>query len=263
MGKNNCLAVAAFFLIFVLWSCTGDKKESPPKKSSSPPPTQAVKGIEGYQSVNVPDGGTISGKVLFTGDWKPVTIPTAKDQQVCGRTRQDRSLVLDGQGGVRNALVRITDIRKGKNIGEVRPVLDQKGCEFRPHMLVFPVGTTLEIRNSDGILHNVHSFSKKNTPFNKAQPKFRKKITHTFTKAEIVSIKCDVHGWMSGWLVVSDHPYYDVTSEGGAFELAKVPPGKYTVEIWHERLGKQTKSVSVEPGGHVRLNFQVSQLRSP
>ncbi len=68
---------------------------------------------------------------------------------------------------------------------------------------------------------------------------------------------------MSGWLVVSDHPYYDVTSEGGGFELANVPPGKYTVEIWHERLGKQTKSVSVEPGGHVKLNFQVSQLTSP
>lgn len=263
MGKNNCLAVAAFFLIFVLWSCAGEKKESPPKKSSSPPPTQAARAIEGYQSVNVPDGGTISGKVLFTGDWKPVTITATKDQQVCGRTRQDPSLVLDGQGGVRNALVRITDIRKGKGIGEVQPVLDQKGCEFRPHMLVFPVGTTLEIRNSDEILHNVHSFSKKNTPFNKAQPKFRKKINHTFTEAEIVSIKCDVHSWMSGWLVVSDHPYYDVTSEGGAFELANVPEGKYTVEIWHEKLGKQTKSVSVEPGGHVKLNFQVSQLRSP
>jgi len=262
MEKNAQLAIVVLFLM-VVWSCTGEKKESPPKKSSSPPPTQAVKEIEGYQSVNVPDGGTISGKVLFTGDWKPVTMPVPKDQQVCGKTRQDPSLDLDGQGGVRNALVRITDIRKGKGMGEMHPVLDQKGCEFRPHMLVVPVGSTLEILNSDGILHNVHSFSKKNTPFNKAQPKFRKKIIHTFTNAEIVSIKCDVHGWMSGWLVVSGHPYYDVTSEGGAFELTDVPPGKYTVEIWHERLGKQTKSVSVEPGGHVKLNFQVSQLRSP
>jgi len=263
MNKKNRLAIVSLCSLMVAWSCTGEKKESPSKKSSSPPPTQAVKEIEGYQSVNVPDGGTISGKVLFTGDWKPVAIPVAKDQQVCGRTQKDPSLVLDGQGGVRSALVRITDIRKGKSMGRMQPALNQKGCEFRPHMLVFPVGTTLEIRNSDGILHNVHSFSKKNTPFNKAQPKFRKKITHTFTKAEIVSIKCDVHSWMSGWLVVSDHPYYDVTSEGGAFELANVPPGKYTVEIWHERLGKQTKSVSVEPGGHVKLNFQVSQLRSP
>jgi plastocyanin len=235
-----------------------------------------VKEIEGYQSVNVPNGGTISGKVLFTGDWKPVAIPVAKDQQVCGRRQQDPSLVLGGQGGVLNALVRITDIRKGKGMGGTQPVLDQKGCEYRPHMLAFPVGTTLgphmlafpvgttlEILNSDGILHNVHSFSKKNTPFNKAQPKFRKKITHTFTEAEIVSIKCDVHSWMSGWLVISDHPYYDVTSEGGAFELANVPPGKYTVEVWHEVLGKQTKSVSVEPGGHLQLNFQVSQLSNP
>jgi len=263
MNKKNRWAIVSLCSLMVVWSCTGEKKESPPKKSSSPSPTQAVKEIERYHSVNVPDGGTISGKVLFTGDWKPVTIPVAKDQQVCGRTRQDPSLVLDGQEGVRDALVRITDIRKGKGMGGMQPVLDQKGCEFRPHMLVVPVGSTLEILNSDGILHNVHSFSKKNTPFNKAQPKFRKRIIHTFTKAEIVSIKCDVHGWMSGWLVVADHPYYDVTSEGGAFELTNVPPGKYTVEIWHERLGKQTKSVSVEPDGHVKLNFQISQLSSP
>ena len=263
MNKKNPMVMVSLFSLMVVWSCTGEEKESPPTKSSSAPPTQAVKEIEGYQSVNVPNGGTISGKVLFTGDWKPVAIPVAKDQQVCGRSQQDPSLVLGGQGGVLNALVRITDIRKGKGMGGTQPVLDQKGCEYRPHMLAFPVGTTLEILNSDGILHNVHSFSKKNTPFNKAQPKFRKKITHTFTEAEIVSIKCDVHSWMSGWLVISDHPYYDVTSEGGAFELANVPPGKYTVEVWHEKLGKQTKSVYVEPGGQVKLDFQVSQLRSP
>ncbi len=68
---------------------------------------------------------------------------------------------------------------------------------------------------------------------------------------------------MSGWVVISDHPYYDVTSEGGAFELADVPPGKYTVEVWHVKLGMHMKSVSVEPCGHVNLNFRVSQLRSP
>ncbi len=263
MYLKNRLAIVSLCSLIVFLGCGGDKKESPPQKSSAPPVTPAVEQSDGYQNVNVAAGGTISGKVLFTGDWKPVAMPVSKDQQVCGKTQQDPSLVLGGQRGVRNALVRITDIRKGKSMGGSQPVLDQKGCRFRPHVSVVPAGTAVEILNSDGILHNVHSYSKKNAPFNKAQPKFRKKITHTFTEAEIIPIKCDVHSWMSGWIVVSDHPYYDLTSEGGEFELADVPPGKYTVEIWHETLGKQTKSVSVEPGGNVKLKFQLSELTGP
>ncbi len=262
MKRIKRLTLVFLCSVIMAWGCGGDKKEPPPQKSSAPSATPSVERSEGYQTVNVADGGTISGKVMFTEDWKPVVMPVAKDQQVCGKTQQDPSLVLGGQGGVRNALVQITDIRKGKGLGGLRPVLDQKACRFRPHVLVVPAGTAVEILNSDGILHNVHSFSKKNAPFNKAQPKFRKKITHAFTDAEIVPIKCDVHSWMSGWIVVSEHPYYEVTSEGGEYELADVPPGKYTVEIWHERLGKQTKSVSVEPGGNVKLDFELSQLKS-
>jgi len=263
MNKKNRLAIVSLCSLMVVWGCTGDKEESPPEKSSSAPKAEVVKELKGYQTVTVREGGTISGKVLFNGDWKPVVISVAKDRQVCGGTQQDPSLVLDEHGGVRNALVRITDIQRGKRMGEVKPVLDQKGCQFRPHLLAFPIGTTLEILNSDGILHNVHSFSEKNSPFNKAQPKFRKKITHTFTESELVSIKCDVHSWMRGWLFISDHPYYSVTSERGSFELADVPPGKYTVEVWHEKLGKQTKNVVVEPSGQVQLNFQISGPGNP
>ncbi|NIO11058.1 MAG: hypothetical protein GTO40_24820 [Deltaproteobacteria bacterium] len=263
MSRSLYHAVVLVGLIVFAWGCSKEKKETASKPAALPPaeaekaPSETPSGR--YEPVRVVNGGTISGQVLFQGEWKPSNLPVGKDKEVCGTAQSDPSLVVDGGGGIRNAVVRITDIQKGKSPGQVQPVLDQKGCRFRPHVSVVPMGVTLDILNSDGILHNVHSYSKINTPFNIAQPKFRKKITHTFAEPERVSIKCDVHSWMSGWIVVSDHPYYEVTSEAGGFQLKDVPPGKYTVEVWHEKLGVQTKSVSVEPGGDVRLEFQFSK----
>lgn len=245
-------------LLLVLWGCSKGKEESSAEKTSPPAGTQTASGGTGYQSMAVQNGGTISGKAIFRGGRPRVTIPVTKDQEVCGKSIQDPSLIVNELGEVRDAVVRITGIQKGKGMGEVRPVLDQKGCEYQPHVLAFPVGTTLEILNSDGILHNVHTFSEKNKPFNRAQPKYLKKITQTFTEAELISIKCDVHGWMSAWFFVADNPYYDVTSDKGSFKLADVPPGEYTLEVWHEKLGKQTKRVKVGPDEEVEVNFEFS-----
>lgn len=164
--------------------------------------------------------------------------------------------MVNERGEVQYAVVQLANIRKGKAIEEVTPVLDQEGCEYKPHILAVPVGTTVEIRNSDGILHNIHTFSKKNKPFNRAQPKYLKKITQTFKEPELISVKCDVHGWMSAWLLVVDHPYYDVTSTDGTFKLADVPPGTYTLEVWHEELGKETKEIKVGPNEKVEVVFE-------
>ena len=260
-NKLHCSAVAVGFF-FLVWGCSGEEKAPSKDKRPLPPQAQGEMRVEGYQSVAVRDGGTIAGKVVFNGQWKSVSIAVSKDPQACGKTQRDPSMILDAQGGVQGAVVRITNIHKGKEMGPVHPVLDQKGCRYEPHVLAFPVGTSLEILNSDGILHNVHSFSEKNSPFNKAQPKFRKKITQTFTEAELISLKCDVHNWMSAWLFVSDHPYYSVTSSNGTFELADVPPGAYTLEVWQEKLGRQTKGVVVKPHGKIEVDFEFSQSAS-
>jgi len=262
MGNKIQWAGPVLSLFFLFWGCSGEKKESSQEKRPAPAQTRAENKSEGYHSVSVSDGGTIVGKVVFNGQGSTVPMTVSKDQEVCGKSQQDPSLILGAQGGVKNAVIRITNIRKGKRMGTERPVLDQNGCKFEPHLLAFPVGTTLEILNSDGILHNVHSFSVTNTPFNKAQPKFRKKITQTFTKAELISLKCDVHSWMSAWVFVFDHPYFDVTSDRGTFKLPDVPPGKYSLEIWHEKLGKQTKSIVVKPSDRVEINFEFSQPAS-
>ncbi|MGH7827306.1 MAG: hypothetical protein ACREQ7_19275, partial [Candidatus Binatia bacterium] len=200
-----------------------------------------------YQGGDVKDGGTISGTVKFKGNAPaPKKLDVSKDKEVCGKTpKLDQSLVVN-KGNLANAVVTITDIKKGKKIETKKVALDQKGCEYHPHVLVFPAGTTVEILNPDGVLHNVHSYSKVNSPFNMAQPKFKKNMQVKIDKPETIQVKCDVHAWMSGWLVATPTPYFAVTDNSGNFKLADVPPGTYNVEVWHETLGKTNQKVTVK-----------------
>jgi hypothetical protein len=122
--------------------------------------------------------------------------------------------------------------------------------------MLLPANKTLQILNSDGIMHNIHSFSTKNTPVNLPQPKFKKKLEKAFATAENISVKCDVHGWMSAWIMVVDHPYHAVTDANGKFTITEVPPGTYTVEFWQEALGKQTAQVTVAVGAAATLDFK-------
>ena len=212
-----------------------------------------------YQGGDVKDGGTISGTVKFKGTAPaPKKLDISKDKEVCGKTpKVDQSLVVN-DGNLANAVVMITDIKKGKKIELKKVSLDQKGCQYHPHVLAFPVGTTVEILNPDGILHNVHSYSKANSPFNMAQPKFKKSMTVKIEKPEAIEVKCDVHGWMHGWLVATENPYFAVTDESGSFKLTDVPAGTYNVEVWHEKLGKTSQKVTVKAKEDAKVNFEMA-----
>jgi plastocyanin len=212
-----------------------------------------------YEGGDVKDGGSISGTVKFKGTAPaPKKLDVGKDKEVCGKTpKLDQSLIVEG-GNLVNAVVTITDIKKGKKIELKKVQLDQNGCEYHPHVMAFPAGTTVEVINPDGILHNVHSYSKANTPFNQAQPKFKKTLDVKVEKPEAVEVKCDVHGWMHGWLVATETPYFSVTDKSGTFKLDNVPAGSYTVEVWHEKLGKSTQKVTVKAKEDAKVNFEVA-----
>jgi plastocyanin len=212
-----------------------------------------------YVGEDVKDGGTVSGTVKFKGSAPaPKKLDVSKDQEVCGKTpKLDQSLVVNN-GNLANAVVTIADIKKGKKIDTKKVTLDQQGCEYKPHVLAFPAGTTVEIRNPDGILHNVHSYSKVNSPFNMAQPKFKKSMDVKIEKPEIIEVKCDVHGWMQGWLVATPNPYVAVTDNSGNFKLTDVPPGTYNVEVWHEKLGKTSQKVTVKGKEEAKVNFEMA-----
>lgn len=212
-----------------------------------------------YKGGDVKDGGSISGTVKFKGTAPaPKKLEVSKDKEVCGKSpKVDQSLVVNN-GNLANAVVTITDIKSGKKMDAKKVTLDQKGCEYQPHVLAFPVGTTVEILNPDGILHNVHSYSKVNSPFNMAQPKFKKTMDVKVDKPEAIEVKCDVHGWMQGWLVATESPYVAVTDNSGNFKMTDVPPGTYTVEMWHEKLGKNTQKVTVKAKEDAKVGFEVA-----
>ena len=124
--------------------------------------------------------------------------------------------------------------------------IDQKNCRYHPHVFGMRVGQTLEILNSDTTLHNIHALPKGNSEFNTGQPMQGMKTEHKFNSKEImVPFKCDVHGWMNAYVGVLDHPFFAVTDDSGKFSIKGVPPGTYTIEAWHEKLGTQTASVTL------------------
>ena len=218
-----------------------------------------VRGMAAYQAADVKDGGSISGTVKFKGTAPtPKKLDISKDKEVCDKTPKTDTTLDVNNGNVVYAVITITDIQKGKKIETKKVTLDQKGCEYHPHVLAFPAGSTVEILNPDGILHNVHSYSKVNSPFNQAQPKFKKTLEVKIDKPEVIEVKCDVHGWMHGWLVSTENPYFAVTDNSGSFKLTDVPAGTYNVEVWHEKLGKSSQKVTVKGKDDAKVNFELA-----
>jgi len=124
-------------------------------------------------------------------------------------------------------------------------------------MLVMSPGE-LKIVNSDGVLHNIHTFSTLNSPINKAQPKFKKEMTEKLEKAELIKVQCDAHSWMLGWIYVTDN-VTAVSDANGAFKLENVSPGKHKIEVTHPVLGKQTKEVEVKAGQDTKVAFELKK----
>jgi len=200
-------------------------------------------------------GGTVSGTVKFDGTPpKPKQLEVTKDKEVCGvKPHFDEDVVVGADGGIQNAVVVI----KGAK-GDMKPsdvTFDQKGCRYEPHVLAFEAGSTVNIDNSDGILHNIHTYSKVNPPFNMAQPKFKKVIKEKVEKPEVIKVTCDAHGWMHGWWYATDTPYFAVTDDKGNYTIKDVPPGSYTIEVWQEKLGTKDDKVDVKDGQTATENF--------
>ncbi len=211
--------------------------------------------------VTAQGGGSIVGEVKFAGTPpEPKVLKVNKDNQACGNEKKAEGLVVGPNKGIQWAVVSLSDAKGPVPKPTQKPTLDQKGCGFHPRVLLVPAGAQVDILNSDGILHNIHTFPTVNPSINKAQPKFKKVMSERFgDKPEIIRVQCDVHSWMLGWAVVMGHPYYAVTDEKGAFKLENVPPGKHTVEVWHETLGKLKKEVEVKPGAEAKVAFELAK----
>jgi plastocyanin len=217
-----------------------------------------------YEAITVSDGGTIVGEVKYAGDPPaPEKIDVTKDTNICGtEPKLSPALVVGANKGIKDVVASLPSIQKGKALGKLEkpPVLDQKNCEYHPYAQIIPVNTTLEIVNSDDVLHNVKTKGGTKTSFNIAQPKFKRKLTVEFKNPEIVQVECNVHGWMNAIIVVEDNPYDALTDANGSFKITDEPPGKYTLKVWHSKLGEQTKEVTVGPKEEVKVAFD---MKSP
>jgi hypothetical protein len=197
-------------------------------------------------------GGTIEADVKYNGAPVVEKLKVNKDTEKCGTEAVVEKVVVGGNKGLSNAVVSVPG---AKGATKAKAVLDQHGCKFVPHVVVMQPGE-LEIKNSDDILHNLHTYSTANPAINKAQPKFKKTMTEKLEKPEFVKVTCDVHSWMLGWVAVVPG-LAGVTDKDGVVKIENVPAGKQKVEVWHETLGKQEKEVEVKAGAVTKVSFEM------
>jgi len=168
-----------------------------------------------------------------------------------------QSLVLNG-GRVADAFVYIDSGLgdRGFAAPSTPVVIDQKGCLYDPHVAGVMVGQPLEFRNSDQEAHNVHGRPKQVAEWNFLMSRPGSTRNVTFDRPEVgIPVGCDVHPWMRAYVSVFDQPYFAVTPSDGTVTLKPVPPGEYTVAVWHETLGSLKKPVTLPPSGTVNLDF--------
>ena len=200
-----------------------------------------------YQVVTVAQGGTIEGTVRWRGSPPRLQeLKVTKDATTCGHAKANQRLIIGPQGGVANAYVYLADVKAGAPLSPQRAVLDQKKCEYSPHVLAVPVGSRVVMRNSDPVLHSVHGALGARTVFNLAQPVQGQRSEQVLTTPGTFAIKCDAgHPWMNAVVHVARNPYYALTGSDGRFRLHDVPAGTYQIVMWHEGWQASQNSVAV------------------
>lgn len=223
----------------------------------------SVNAVRAYEEVAVTDGGIITGKVIFNGSVPTKKVIPTKDPEVCGGIRDVPLVSVGGDKGVEHAVVYLKKVGQGKSWAAAEsfktPVLDQEKCEFVPHVQVIQAGS-LEILNSDPILHNTHGFYGRRTAFNLAMPNRGEKILANLERPGLVRVECDAHGWMLAWVQVADSPYYAVTAGDGMFTITDIPPGEYTLVAWQEFTGPIETPVVVKAGETTKLPIELKKM---
>jgi len=249
--KQTIVAAAALFLA----AC--GNQEPAPKKAA-----QELKPIE-YFHVDPASAGAIQGKIEYHGKKPARTVIPMSSEAGCekahaGKLVYDESVVVGKNGGLANTFVYIQSGFGDKKfeVPKEPVVLDQSGCLFHPRVLGMQAGQILDVKNGDTVSHNVHPMPTNNREFNEQQSPGAPDIQHKFPRADVmIPVKCNVHSWMRAYIGVVDNPYFFVTGDDGSFELKNLPPGDYTLAVWHEKFGEQKQTVHVAPSGNSAVNF--------
>jgi RNA polymerase sigma factor (sigma-70 family) len=239
---------------------TQTPREGPSQPPVTPPTLAPKPGTPLIASV-------VSGTVKLDG--QPPEMPRIDMSNLpqCHQQHKDdlrqESVTVGENGGLANVVVSIKK-QEGQDLPGTVPtepaVLDQKGCQYVPHVVAVMVGQRIIVKNSDPFLHNVHPLPEKNEGENRAMPNRDEAGARLKTprEPEYFRVKCDVHPWMAAWVAVLDNPYFAVTGKDGRFTLPKgLPDGDYTLTAWHEKYGEQTGRLTVKDGaGSVDFVFK-------
>jgi hypothetical protein len=206
-----------------------------------------------------PSGGSISGKVTYEGTparQKPIDMskePSCAKQHPTPITTET---VVTGPG---NALLNVVVYISAGVPDDPPPAqpatVDQKGCQYIPHVIPMVVNQELKVVNDDPTSHNIHPLAKINNEWNKSQPPGTPPFIEKFGKPEFISVKCNIHPWMHSSFAVVKNSHYSVSSGDGGFSLPNLPPGKYTITAWHESYGDQTQDVTISGNETKTINF--------
>ncbi len=229
----------------LLLSC-GKKEETAPTAETKP-----AEATEPAAPVDLAGGATITGKVLFTGAKPKAAVLRMDAEPSCAKEHAgpvySQEVVLNDNGTLDYVLVYVKEGLGDKRFQPIQQkvVLDQKGCLYEPHVFGVVAGQDFEIANSDPTTHNIHPLPKTNREWNQSMPPKGENLKKSFPRPEIIPVKCNVHPWMRSYIGVFKHPFFAVTGKDGTFEIKGLPPGQYTIEAWHEKLGVMEQKVTV------------------
>nr|WP_315838811.1 carboxypeptidase regulatory-like domain-containing protein [Bradyrhizobium prioritasuperba] len=215
---------------------------------------------QAYDEGPVTGGGSITGKVTFSGPAPTRKVIPTKDVEVCGGVREEPLVRVGPDQGVESTVVYLVDVAKGKAwpaAGKM-PELDNVKCAFSPEVQVIRAGS-LDVVNNDPVLHNTHGYYDKRTAFNLALPNQGQRIPVELKRPGTVRIDCDAHGWMEGWVYVLDNPYYAITGADGKFTISDVPPGNYTLVAVQSFTGPLQQPVAVAAGKPTNLTIELKK----
>ena len=221
--------------------------------------------------------GNLKGKIVVTGKVaEPSALKITKDQPFCtkdGNRIVDESLMVGKEGELVNAFVMMYLDRRDKREvpihesyltqkKEKKVVLDNKLCRFVPHAQFVQKGQVLTMKNSDDVGHNCHIVSLRNEK-NVNLPA-HEEVDVKFEENDRAPslVKCDIHPWMAGIVLIRENPYVSITGKDGAFEIKNIPAGEWSFQFWHERVGymkslqRDGKKFLGQLRGEIKLNIE-------
>ena len=256
MHKRTLILCASLLVVSLVAACGGGGSND-----EIPPAPAGGGGSGGGPAFDMSKvNATVTGKISFEGTPPPNDKAQMSSDPYCQMHAADYPTVETtkvSDGGLENVIVYISGNAPTGSFPLPEPMeINQENCHYIPHVFTLRTGQQLKVKNSDATLHNIHALPKGNKEFNTGQPIQGMKTTHTFEGKEVmVPFKCDVHGWMNAYVGVLDHPYFATTGDDGKFELKTLPPGTYTIEAWHEKLGATTQSVTLGPKESKEIMF--------